>query len=135
MRDCHCWQWVDFTMGPYEQNQHYAEYVYTHIQKVCLYTHTRAVVLLRGLPSLEAKNELFVGKKRKKQLANSSQTDYNGPRDNLDYQEMTIFFDAVVLEKNKHFHVFLCQICTTACMPCENFHSKMFFSSKFNTIY
>ena len=36
-----------------------------------------AVVLQRGLPSLEGKNELFVGKKRKKQLANSSQTDYS----------------------------------------------------------
>ena len=63
MRDCHCWQWADFTMGPNEQNQHFAELR----QKVCLYTH--AVVLLRGLPSLEGKNNLFVGKKRKKRLA------------------------------------------------------------------
>ena len=38
-----------------------------------------AVVPQRGLPSLEGKkNELFVGKKWKKQLSNSSQTDYMG---------------------------------------------------------
>ena len=40
-----------------------------------LYIH--AVVLLRGLPSLEGKNELFVGEKRKKRLAQPSQTDYS----------------------------------------------------------
>ena len=39
-------------------------------------THIHAVVILRGLPSFEGKNELFVGKKRKKLLAKSSQTDY-----------------------------------------------------------
>ena len=55
-----CLQWANFTMGP---NQHFAELR----QNVCLYIH--AVVLLRGLPSLEGKNELFVGKKRKKLLA------------------------------------------------------------------
>ena len=66
-----CCQWANFTMGPNGQNQHFAELR----QKVCLYIH--AVVLLRGLPSLEGKNELFVGKKRKKLLAKSSQTDYN----------------------------------------------------------
>ena len=49
-------------MGPYEQNQHFAELR----QKVCLYIH--AVVLLRGLPSLEGKNKLFEGKKRKERL-------------------------------------------------------------------
>ena len=54
-------------MGPNEQNQHFAELR----QKVCVYIH--AVVLLRGLSSLEGKNELLVGKKR---LAESSQTDY-----------------------------------------------------------
>ena len=43
-------------MGPNGQNQHFAELR----QKVCLYIHT--VVLLRGLPSLEGKNELFVGR-------------------------------------------------------------------------
>ena len=48
-----------FTMGPNEQNQHFAEFR----QKVCLYIH--AVVQLRGLPSLEGKNELFVGKRGK----------------------------------------------------------------------
>ena len=57
-------------MGPNEQNQHFAELR----QKVCLYIH--AVVLLRGLPSLEGKNNLFVGKKREKRLAQPSQTDY-----------------------------------------------------------
>ena len=44
-------------MGPNEQNQHFAELR----QKVCLYIHT--VVLLRDLPSLNGKNELFMGKK------------------------------------------------------------------------
>ena len=65
-----CLQWANFTMGPNEQNQHFAELR----QKVYLYIH--AVVLQRGLPSLEVKNKLFVGKKRKKWLANSSQSDY-----------------------------------------------------------
>ena len=46
-------------MGPNEQNQHFAELRH----KVCLYIH--AVVLLRGLPSLNGKNELFVGKRWK----------------------------------------------------------------------
>ena len=72
-RDCHCWQWAKFTMGPNEQNQHFAELR----QKVCLYIHT--LVLLRGLPSLEGKNELFVRKTRKKRSAQSSQTDYRSP--------------------------------------------------------
>ena len=43
--------------------------------KVCLYIHS--VVLLRGLPSLDGKNKLFVGKKRKK-LGTS--TEYWSPR-------------------------------------------------------
>ena len=59
-------------MGPInEQNQHFAELR----QKVCLYTHV--VVLQRGLPSLDGKLEHFVTKKYKKQLPNSTQTDYN----------------------------------------------------------
>ena len=58
-------------MGPNEQNQHFAELR----QKVCVYMHT--VVLLRGLSSLNDKNELFVGKKRKRVLAQPSQTDYS----------------------------------------------------------
>ena len=66
-----CWQWANFTMGPNGQNQNFAELR----QKVCLYIH--AVVLPRGLPSLEGKNKLFVGKKRKRLLAKSSQTNYN----------------------------------------------------------
>ena len=57
-------------MGPNGQNQHFAELR----QKISLYIH--AVVLLRGLPSLEGKNKLFVGKKRKKLLAKSGPTDY-----------------------------------------------------------
>ena len=65
-----CWQWAKLTMGPIEQNQHFAELR----QEVCLYIH--AVVPLRGLPSLNSKNELFVGKKKKKRLAQPSQADY-----------------------------------------------------------
>ena len=57
-------------MGSNKQNQHFAGLR----QKVCLYIH--AVVHLRGLPSLDGINEYFVGKKRKKLLAKSSQTDY-----------------------------------------------------------
>ena len=56
-------------MEPNEQNQHFAELR----QNVCFYIH--AVVPLRGLPNLDGKNELFVGKKR---LAPPSQRDY-GP--------------------------------------------------------
>ena len=78
-QDCYCWQWSNFTMGPNEQNQHFVELR----QKVCLHIH--AVVLQRGLPSLEGKNELFVGKKRKKRLANSSQTE--------EYIELYIYSD------------------------------------------
>ena len=47
-----------------EQNQHFAELIYTHI---CLYTH--AVVIQRGLPSLERKLERFVTEKWKKRSA------------------------------------------------------------------
>ena len=64
-------KWAYFTMGPNGQNQHFAELRHN----VCLYIH--AVVLLRGLQSLEGKNKRFVGIKRKKLLAKSSQTDYN----------------------------------------------------------
>ena len=60
-----CLNWANFTMGPNEQNQDFAELR----QKVCLYIH--AVMLLRGLPGLDGINELFVGKKRKKLLAKS----------------------------------------------------------------
>ena len=66
-----CWQWANFAIGPKEPNQHFAELR----QKVCSYIHV--VVLLRGLPSLEGKNDFFVGKKRKRRLAQPSQTDYN----------------------------------------------------------
>ena len=52
-------------MGPNEQNQHFAELR----QKICLY--------IRGLPSLDGINELFVGKKEEELLAKSSQTGYN----------------------------------------------------------
>ena len=69
------------------QNQHFAELR----QKVCLYIHTE--VLLRGLPSLDGKNELFVGKKRKKLLAKSSQTDYIHMSNQMSRnQRFTIFF-------------------------------------------
>ena len=63
MRDHHCCQWANFTMGPNEQNQHFAELR----QKLCLYIH--AVVLLRGLSSWEGKNEIFVGKKEEKAVS------------------------------------------------------------------
>ena len=42
---------------------------------MCLYIH--AVVLQRGLPSLDGKLERFVTKKWEKRLPNSSQTDYS----------------------------------------------------------
>ena len=67
----YCWQWTHFTMGPNEQNQHFAELR----QKNCLYIHI--VVLLTCLPSLDGKLECFVTKKWQKWLPNSSQTDYN----------------------------------------------------------
>ena len=52
-----CWQWANFTIGPNEQNQHFAELR----QKVCSYKHV--VLLLRCLPSLDSKLERFVTKK------------------------------------------------------------------------
>ena len=48
-----CWQWTNFTKGPNEQKQHFAE------------------LRQKGLPSLDCK------KKSKKRLPNSSQTDYS----------------------------------------------------------
>ena len=54
-------QWANFTMGPNEQNQQ------TKFETKSMFIH--AVVLQRGLPSLEGKNELFVGKKRKKAVS------------------------------------------------------------------
>ena len=53
----YCWQWTHFTMGPNEQNQHFAELR----QKICLYIHV--VVLLTRLPSLDGKLERFVTKR------------------------------------------------------------------------
>ena len=46
-------QWTNFTMGPYEQNQHFADLR----QKVCLYIHVE--VQLRSLQSLVGKLERF----------------------------------------------------------------------------
>ena len=48
-RDRHCWQWANFTMGPNEQNQHFAGLR----QNLFLCIH--ALVLLRGLPIWKAK--------------------------------------------------------------------------------
>ena len=66
-----CWQLTHFTMGPNEQNQHFAELR----QKVYLYIHI--VVLLTCLPSLDGKLECFVTKKWQKWLSNLRQTDYS----------------------------------------------------------
>ena len=55
-----CWQLTHFTMGPNEQNQHFAELR----QKICLYIHV--VVLLTCLPSLNGKLERFFTKKWQK---------------------------------------------------------------------
>ena len=57
------WKWANFTIGANEQSQHFAELR----QKVCLYIH--AVVVLRGLPSLEGKNDLFCGKREEKAVS------------------------------------------------------------------
>ena len=62
----YCWQWTHFTMGPNEQNQHFAELRH----KICLYIHV--VVLLTCLPSLDGKLERFVTKKWQKWLPNLS---------------------------------------------------------------
>ena len=67
----YCWQLTHFTMGPNEQNQHFAELRW----KNCLYIHV--VVLLTCLSSLDGKLERFVTKKWQKWLPNSSQTDYS----------------------------------------------------------
>ena len=53
----YCWLWTHFTMGPNEQNQHFAELR----QKMCL--HIYVVVLLTCLPCLDGKLERFVTKK------------------------------------------------------------------------
>ena len=61
-----------------------------------------------GLPSLEGKNKLFVGKKRKKQLANSSQTDYtHSNQRNHDHMDLYKEIDGVQEESICHFVTFL----------------------------
>ena len=77
----YCWQWTHFTMGPYEQNQHFAQLR----QNVCL--HKYVVVFLTCLPSLDGKR--FVTKKWQKFLPNSSQPDYN-----LVYKKYELHFQA-----------------------------------------
>ena len=59
-------------MGPNEQNQHFAELR----QKACLYTHVHAVVLQRGLQSLDSKLEHFDTKSGKSGVPKSSQINY-----------------------------------------------------------
>ena len=56
----YCWQWTHFTMGPNEQNQHFAQLR----QNICLQIYV--VVLLTCLPSLDGKLERFVTKKWQK---------------------------------------------------------------------
>ena len=56
----YCWLWTRLTMGPNEQNQHFAELR----QKICL--HIYVVVLLTCLPSLDGKLQRFVTKKWQK---------------------------------------------------------------------
>ena len=68
------WQWTHFTMGPNEQNQHFAELR----QKICLYIHV--VVLLTCLPSLDGELERFVTKKVSKMITRVRQTIVNSSR-------------------------------------------------------
>ena len=65
----YCWKWTHFTMGPNEQNQHFAELR----QNIRLYIHL--VVLLTCLPSLDGKLERFVTNKSGKRDC-QTQTDY-----------------------------------------------------------
>ena len=58
-------------------------------------------MLLRGLPSLEGKNELFVGKKRKKRLAQPTQTDYSAPKRYAHFGRQTRTFCNKKMEKNR----------------------------------
>ena len=57
-----------------------------------MFIHTRGSATIRGLPSLEFKNELFVGKKL---LAKSSQTDYSGFR--YQYVQALIYFVSIMI--------------------------------------
>ena len=63
-----CWKSAKFTMGPYEQNQHFAELR----QKVCV--HTRGSATNRFV-KFGRQKRTFSGEKRKKRLAESSQSD------------------------------------------------------------
>ena len=63
----------EFLQGaPYEQNQHFKKLRH----KVSIYT--QQILLLRGLPSLDAKHKVLITKKRKKvsQAWVTGQTDY-----------------------------------------------------------
>ena len=55
----YCWQWSHFTMGPNEQNQHFAELR----QIICVYIHV--VVLITCWQSLDRKLQRFVTKSGK----------------------------------------------------------------------
>ena len=68
----YCWQWTHFTMGPNEQNQHFAELR----QKIC-FIHTRSSAPYT-FAKFGWKLERFVTKRWQRWLPNSSQTDYSG---------------------------------------------------------
>ena len=62
----YCWQCAHFTIGPNEQNQHFAELR----QNVCLYIHVVVLLrYLRYLPSLDEKLERFVTNQMGKAVA------------------------------------------------------------------
>ena len=62
-RDLYCWQSAYFTMGPNEQNKHFAELR----QKVCLYIHI--VVLLKMFAKFGLQTRTFCHKKMEKAVA------------------------------------------------------------------
>ena len=64
-------------MGKFYNGTKWTKSTFWGVEIKSMFKYIHAVVLLRGLPSLEGKNELFVWKKRKKRLAKPSQTDYN----------------------------------------------------------
>ena len=65
-------------MEPNEKNQHFAE-----LRQNRMFIHTRSGALKMFALSLDGKLKHFVTKKWKKQLPNSSQTDYSSGRELL----------------------------------------------------
>ena len=59
----YCWQWANFTMGPNEQNQHFAE-----LRQKSMFMHTRGSAPKRSA-KFGRQKRTFCGKKEEKAVS------------------------------------------------------------------